>query len=300
MPRDDRKKSRQDPLVRAWAPQWNALSGVAALVELALAEDVGTGDMTTDALVDDDAMGRAVILAKETLVVAGLEVAETVFSLLDMEVEFLPACEDGDSLAPGAVLAEVEGRMRALLTGERTALNFLQRLSGVATQTRRFASQAGNLGVRVTDTRKTTPGWRVLEKYAVRVGGASNHRMGLFDGVLIKDNHIAACGGIAQAVEKARQNLHHLTRVEVETGTLDQVAEALDAGVDVIMLDNMDDETIAEAVQVISGRALVEVSGNVTGERLPTLALLGVDIVSAGALTHSARAMDISMRIRAI
>jgi len=300
MPRDDRKPSRPGPPARAWEPQWNALSGVASLVDLALSEDVGTGDMTTDALVDPEAMGLALIKAKEPLVVAGLAVAETVFSLLDPEAEFVPGCEDGDSLAPGAVLAEVTARMRALLTGERTALNFLQRLSGVATQARRFSSRAGNLGIRVTDTRKTTPGWRALEKYAVRVGGAANHRMGLFDGILIKDNHIVAAGGIAAAVEMARQNLHHLARVEVEAATLDHVAEALSAGADVIMLDNMDDETVAEAVQRIAGKALVEVSGNVTEERIPTLALLGVDIVSVGALTHSARAVDISMRVKGV
>ncbi|MBW1989079.1 MAG: carboxylating nicotinate-nucleotide diphosphorylase [Deltaproteobacteria bacterium] len=281
-----------------WSPQWEAVAGVEDLITLALAEDVGPGDVTTDVLVDPTATGTGKILAKEPLVAAGLPIAHRVFLRLDPDAEFCAHHQDGAMVEAGTVLATVSGNMRALLTAERTALNFLQRLSGVATCARHWAARAESLRIQVRDTRKTTPGFRVLEKYAVRVGGGKNHRMGLFDGVLIKDNHIAACGSIAKAVAKAREGLHHLLRVEVEAKTLSQVEEALSAGADVIMLDNMDDAMVAEAMEKISGRALVEVSGQVTPDRLAALSRLGVDFVSVGALTHSASAVDISMDIR--
>jgi nicotinate-nucleotide pyrophosphorylase (carboxylating) len=268
------------------------------LIDLALEEDIGSGDITTNHLVSPETPGMATVIAKESLVVAGLSVARCVFERLDGGVEFQPGVKDGDLVTPGTVLVTIQGRLAGLLTAERTALNFLQRLSGIATQVRNYMKLLENASVRLVDTRKTTPGWRVLEKYAVRVGGAANHRMGLFDGVLIKDNHIAACGGIAAAVARIRAQISHLTKIEVEASTLDEVRQALAAGADVIMLDNMDLPAIAESTAIIDGRALVEVSGMVTAERIQALAATGVDLISVGALTHSARAVDLSMIIK--
>ncbi len=268
------------------------------LIDLALEEDIGSGDITTNHLVAPQTPGMATVIAKEPLVVAGLAVARCVFERLDSRVAFQPGVSDGDLVTPGTVLVTIEGRLAALLTAERTALNFLQRLCGIATHVRNYMKLLENASVRLVDTRKTTPGWRVLEKYAVRVGGAANHRMGLFDGVLIKDNHIAACGGIAAAVARIRAQISHLTKIEVEASTLDEVRQALAAGADVIMLDNMDFPAIVEATAVIAGRALVEVSGMVTAERIQALAATGVDLISVGALTHSARAVDMSMIIK--
>ncbi len=268
-----------------------------SFIELALNEDIGPGDITTDNLIPSDSRGRGVIVAKQSLVLAGLDVAREVFVSLDPAVEFHPKFKDGDFIDKGATVIEIKGCLRTLLKGERTALNFLQRLSGIATHVRSFVDTFDNRNVRLVDTRKTTPGWRTLEKYAVRVGGAYNHRMGLYDGVLIKDNHIAVCGGIANAVEKIRKNISHLVKIEVEVDSLDQVREALDTGADVIMLDNMNLEKIREAVKLINGQALVEVSGMVKRDDVKTLADTGVDIISAGALTHSAVAVDLSMRI---
>lgn len=273
------------------------MHGVQHLIDIALAEDIGPGDITTDPLVGPEIAGEGVIVAKESLVLAGLDVARRVFETLDPEVNYSPAFADGDRVETGARVLTAKGRLRALLQGERTALNFLQRLSGIATHVRSFAEALAGRPVRLADTRKTAPGWRVLEKYAVRVGGARNHRMGLYDGILIKDNHIAVCGGVREAVNRARKSASHLVRIEVEVEDLAGVREALDAGADVIMLDNMEDERIQEAVGMIQGRALVEVSGGVTREDLTRLADLGVDIISSGALTHSARSVDLSMRI---
>jgi nicotinate-nucleotide pyrophosphorylase (carboxylating) len=272
-------------------------AGVRRLVDLALEEDIGSGDITTDALVAPEARASAVIVAKEPLVVAGLDLARYIFQLLDPDLRFEPTLSDGDSAAKGRHVVVLNGRQTALLTAERTALNFLQRLSGIATQARAYSERLGKSATRLVDTRKTTPGWRVLEKYAVRVGGAANHRMGLFDGVLIKDNHIAACGGITAAVTRIRSTVSHLTKIEVEAATLDQVREALAVGAEVIMLDNMDLPAIQAATALIAGRALVEVSGGVTAENLKALAAAGVDLISVGALTHSARAVDLSMNI---
>ena len=267
------------------------------LIDLALAEDIGTGDITTDAVVSPESMGRGKIVAKEEMILAGLDVARQVFLRLDPQTRFAASCHDGHSASAGQTVMEIEGRLAVLLQGERTALNFLQRLSGMATHVRRFVHMIGNRPVRLVDTRKTTPGWRVLEKYTVRVGGAHNHRVGLYDGVLIKDNHIAACGGITEAVERVRRQVSHLVRIEVEAADMDQVNEALAAGVEVIMLDNMDLTAIREAVAAIAGRAQVEVSGNVTEKTLGDLADTGVDIISVGALTHQATSVDLSMRI---
>jgi nicotinate-nucleotide pyrophosphorylase (carboxylating) len=267
------------------------------LIDMALAEDIGTGDITTDYLISRHSQGCGIIVAKEGIVLAGLDIAKTVFQRLDPMVRLQSAYEDGAEIVCGETVLHLEGNLRALLTAERPALNFLQRLSGIATHVRAYVKALSNSRVRLVDTRKTTPGWRVLEKYAVRMGGAHNHRMGLFDGVLIKDNHIAACGGIQQAVAAARKQISHLIKIEVEVSDLAGIHEALESGVDVIMLDNMDIAHIREAVSVIQNRAIVEVSGGITLKNLTDLAETGVDLISVGALTHSARAVDLSMRI---
>lgn len=277
----------------------NIMHTAQTLIEAALREDIGPGDITTDNLIDPEQVGVGEIIAKEFIVVAGLDVAKQVFEHLDPEVAFSSDYIDGDEINQSEIVATVEGKLTALLTGERTALNFLQRLSGIATNVRSYVCEIGNRHVRLVDTRKTTPGWRVLEKYAVRVGGAYNHRVGLYDGVLIKDNHIAAFGGIKPAVERIRNSVSHLIKIEVEVSNMNQAKEALDAGVEIIMLDNMDPAQVREAVKFIAGRATVEVSGGITRSNLALLADTGVDIISIGALTHAATCMDISMRIKA-
>lgn len=267
------------------------------LIDLAIAEDIGSGDITTDSLVPSDLAGRAVILAKEPLVLAGLETAQQVFSRFDEQTVFTATKAEGDQIKANETFIKLEGRLAALLKAERIALNFLQRLSGIATHVRAYVDAMGDSPVRLVDTRKTTPGWRVLEKYAVRVGGAANHRMGLYDGVLIKDNHIAACGGVKPAIDRARQDISHLVKIEVEVSSLEKAKQAVAAGAEVIMLDNMNVDEIQQAKAMIGQSALVEVSGNVTLDRLKELAETGVDLISIGALTHAARSVDISMRI---
>jgi nicotinate-nucleotide pyrophosphorylase (carboxylating) len=267
------------------------------IIDLALEEDIGTGDLTTEAAVSENVDGSARIQAKEPLVVAGTDVVRRVFERLQPDVCVSVDAADGTDVAAGQTVAVVEGRLRTLLTGERTALNFLQRLSGIATLVRSYVKELGTANVNLVDTRKTTPGWRVLEKYAVRVGGARNHRMGLYDGVLIKDNHIAACGGIRKAVERVRSRVSHLVKIEVEASRMDEVEEALSAGADVIMLDNMTLEQMRAAVGAINHRAIVEISGGVTRSELSTLADTGADLISVGALTHSARSVDLNMTI---
>ena len=273
-------------------------AAVHRLIDAALEEDIGSGDITTNFLIPPHAMSEASIVAKEDLVVAGLAVAKAVFQRLDPDVEFVANAADGQDVEKGSTVVKLIGRLSALLTGERTALNFMQRLSGIATNVRGYMRLIENHPVRLVDTRKTTPGWRVLEKYAVRIGGAANHRMGLYDAVLIKDNHIAGCGGIGPAVAAIRNRVSHLTKIEVEAATLAEVDDAIAAGADVIMLDNMDLEMIRQAVRKIDKQALVEVSGGVTQKDLKALAATGVDLISVGALTHSARAVDLSMRIK--
>jgi len=267
------------------------------LIDIALQEDVGPGDITTEALVDPELQGKAVIVAKERLVLAGLDVAQKVFNRLDPNTCCKSNYTDGAIVKNGTTVFEIEGKLRALLIGERTALNFLQRLSGIATCVHAYVKKLGSTSVSLVDTRKTTPGWRVLEKYAVRIGGAKNHRMGLYDGILIKDNHIAACGSIGRAVVLARARASHLMKIEVEVSNLTETMEALKAGADVIMLDNMEIGQIREAVRLIGGRAVVEVSGRVTTADLQELANAGVNLISVGALTHSAKSVDMSMRI---
>jgi nicotinate-nucleotide pyrophosphorylase (carboxylating) len=267
------------------------------LIGLALEEDIGPGDVTTNALIEPDRAATGIIFAKEPFILAGLHVAEEVFTNLDPGMSFDTTFQDGDRVENRDEILTVRGNCRAVLTGERTALNFLQRLSGISTLTRQYVDQVTGSKVRLTDTRKTTPGWRRLEKYAVKIGGADNHRFGLYDGVLIKDNHIMACGGIREAVDRIRNDRAHPLQIEVEVSDMNQVREALEKGVDIIMLDNMKPNDIHEAVTLIDGRALVEVSGGVTLETLVEAANTGVDIISIGALTHSARSVDISMRV---
>ena len=267
------------------------------IIDLAIDEDIGAGDITTDNLVTPDMHGKGIIIAKEQLVIAGLDVAKEVFLRFDPDIVFEPEYKDSDIIEEGKIGINIEGKLSALLKGERTALNFLQRLSGIATNVRSFVNELGNSSVRLVDTRKTTPGLRILEKHAVMAGGARNHRTGLYDGVLIKDNHIAVCGGINNAVERVRKKISHLVKIEVEVSNLAEVTEAIDAGADVIMLDNMDIQQIKDATGLIKGRALVEVSGMVKKDALKKLAGTGVDIISVGALTHAARSVDLSMRI---
>lgn len=262
-----------------------------------LKEDMPMGDITTDSTVPEDIDSKAYLIAKESGVIAGLDVVERVFELLDPTVVFDRKIEEGSLVQKGDIILEIDGNARALLKGERTALNILQRLSGIATKTREFADKIKDLPAKVVDTRKTTPGLRALEKYAVRIGGGSNHRFCLSDGVLIKDNHIAACGGIKNAVSNAKKAIPHTVKIEVETENLEQVREALESGADIIMLDNMSLELMGEAVKIINKKALVEASGNVDIDRIRDIALTGVDLISVGALTHSVKAMDISMRI---
>jgi nicotinate-nucleotide pyrophosphorylase (carboxylating) len=266
------------------------------LIDLAFQEDIGPVDVTTECLISAEAIGTGDIIAKEALVLAGLETARKVFSRLDPNAEFETPFEDGDRVAAGQSVLVIHGRQRALLMAERIALNFMQRLSGIATQVRSIVNQFAGFDVRIVDTRKTTPGWRVIEKYAVRVGGGTNHRMGLYDGVLIKDNHIAAVGGIQPAVSRVRNRISHLMKIEVEVSDLGQVREALTAGVDIIMLDNMNPDQIRKAMRIIDGQIPVEVSGGVRAKDLPALVKTGVQIISIGALTHSVRSVDMSMR----
>ncbi len=267
------------------------------LIELALEEDIGRGDVTTQALIPPEKKGAAQIRAKEPLVVAGLPVAARVFLKLDKELHFLPMAEEGQEVEAGAVLAQLRGPVASILTGERVALNFLMRLSGIATFTRRAVAAVKDFPVALVDTRKTTPGWRLLEKYAVRVGGGQNHRFGLYDGVLIKSNHLAAVGSVREAVRRAREKVHQLLKIEVEVTDIKGLEEALAAGADIVMLDNFDEATLAEAVRLAQGRAVLEASGGLTRERLPKVAATGVRFISMGALTHSAPAVDIHLRL---
>ena len=266
-------------------------------IEMALEEDVGLGDVTTQATVPADAEGTGRMWAKEPGVIAGLEVAAAVFEWLSPEVEFIPLVEEGASVERGDSLATIEGDLRSILTGERTALNFIQRLSGVATQTAALVAAITGTGVQVIDTRKTTPGLRMLEKYAVSLGGGANHRWALDSGVLIKDNHIIAAGGVTQALQAARAAAPHSLSLEIECKELGQVQEALDAGADIVMLDNMRGDILREALTTVNGRCKIEVSGGITLENIREVALPGVNWISVGALTHSVKAIDISLDI---
>jgi nicotinate-nucleotide pyrophosphorylase (carboxylating) len=267
------------------------------LIKLALREDIGIGDITSQAVVPADTMAKGVILSKSDGIIAGLDVAEEVFQILDPEVSFSRLVSDGDGIHSLQELGFAEGRAQSILTAERIVLNFLQRLSGIATLTSEYVRAASGHCAKIIDTRKTTPGWRALEKYAVRVGGGYNHRYGLYDAVLIKDNHIKAVGSVTEAVRRARERIPHTMKIEAEAKTLDQVREAVEAGADIIMPDNMDVKMMSEAVRLIGGKALVEASGGIRLEDISAVAATGVDLISVGALTNSAPPLDISMDI---
>ncbi|MFT9850324.1 carboxylating nicotinate-nucleotide diphosphorylase [Aneurinibacillus sp. REN35] len=266
-------------------------------IEMWLQEDIGFGDVTSLATVPEDLDGVGILYAKQDGVIAGLDVAQRVFTCLDASLVFSPKVMEGAFVEKGTMIAQVEGSVQSVLGGERLALNLLQRMSGIATLTRQYVEKArmASEKVRIVDTRKTTPGLRMLEKYAVTVGGGHNHRLGLFDAVMIKDNHIKAAGGIGAAVSFARQAIPHTMRVEVEVETLVQLEEAIGANPDIIMLDNMDLDTMREAVRRVDGRMIVEASGGVNLDTVQGIAATGVDIISVGSLTHSVSALDISL-----
>ena len=268
-------------------------------VAAALAEDLGTaGDITTDAIIPSDAEAEATIVARKEGVIAGLDLAEATFAALDPDMQFHRAVQDGARVEADAVLARVAGKTRALLTAERVALNFLGRLSGIATMTAAYVAAVEGTRARIACTRKTTPGLRALEKYAVRAGGGVNHRFGLYDAVLVKDNHIAAAGGLSNALGRLRTRIGHLVKIEVEVDTIDQLGEALAFPIDAVLLDNMDVAMLKEAVRLVAGRVKTEASGGVSLETVREIALSGVDLISVGALTHSATSLDLSLEWR--
>lgn len=267
-----------------------------SLIRLALQEDITSEDVSTNAVMPSAQPGEVELIAKEDGVIAGLDVYARVFTILDPETEVIFYCKDGDEVKSGQLMAVVRGDIRVLLSGERVALNYLQRMSGIATYTRQVANLLKGSHVTLLDTRKTTPNCRIFEKYAVRVGGGCNHRYNLSDGVLLKDNHIGAAGGITKAIQMAKEYAPFVRKIEIEVETLDQVKEAVEAGADIIMLDNMTPEMMREAVRLIDGRAQTECSGNITKENIAKICEIGVDFVSSGALTHSAPILDISMK----
>ncbi len=273
------------------------VSSIQNLIQLALTEDIGSGDITSNSVIPESAKAEALIISKSDGIIAGVDIACQVFHAVDKTIypEFFVS--DGDEIKRGQKLAIVFGSARSLLSAERTVLNFLQRLSGIATNTSKYVSAVSGYKAKIVDTRKTTPGWRVLEKYAVRVGGGNNHRFGLYDTVLIKDNHIAVCGSISKAVQMARKQIPFTMKIEVEVEDLDQVQSAIDSGADIIMLDNMSIEMMRQAVNLINGRAIVEASGGIRLDNVSAVAETGVDFISIGALTNSAMPLDISMDI---
>lgn len=274
------------------------INKINSLIESGLREDIGTGDITTNALIPDSMYTTATMTAKADGIIAGMDVARAVFTFLSPEIVWNPRVRDGDKIIKGDLLVEMSGPFRALLSGERLALNFLQRMSGIATMTSLFVSQIAGTDTKILDTRKTVPGLRILDKYAVKAGGGENHRIGLYDMVLIKDNHIKVAGGIRNAVAQIRSQVPPEIRIEVETTNMAEVLEALEVKADVIMLDNMTNEMMKECVAVINHQAKVEASGNMNLQRVSEVAATGVDYISIGALTHSVTALDISMNIK--
>jgi nicotinate-nucleotide pyrophosphorylase (carboxylating) len=276
-------------------------SQIEEIVDRALVEDLGWGDATTEAVIPSDQQGIASIIAKEEGILAGIDIANKVFQRVDPALKMDILIADGSQIKPGSIIAKVEGKVASILKAERVALNFLQRLSGIASGTNRYVKAVAGLPVRIMDTRKTTPGLRSIEKYAVRVGGGQNHRMNLGDGILIKDNHIAALRSsglsLKEIVVKARENVPKGLKFEVEIGTLQEGLEAVEAGADIIMLDNMNLEDMRQTVKMIHGRALIEASGGITLNKVRTVAETGVDFISIGALTHSVKALDISLEL---
>ena len=270
------------------------------LVRGALLEDLGrAGDLTTDSIVPVEVLARAALVARESGVVAGLDLAKLAFELIDPEIAVEVAANDGSVVAPGAVIARISGAARGILTAERTALNFLGHLSGIASVTASIVAAVQGTKAKIVCTRKTTPGLRAVEKYAVRAGGGANHRFGLDDALLIKDNHVAIAGGVVPALRRARAGVGHLVKIEVEVDTLDQLREALGEGADAVLLDNMSLEMLAEAVAIVDGRAITEASGRVTPKSAPSIAATGVDLISIGWLTHSAPVLDIGLDFEA-
>ena len=266
------------------------------IITKALQEDIGSGDITTNSTVPINTHIKGKFISKEQGIICGIEVVKKVFEIMNKDINLVIHKNDGDKVCFGDVIAEISGSARGILTGERVALNFLQRLSGIATRTSQFVNIISSTKAKIVDTRKTTPGLRILEKYAVTVGGGTNHRFNLSDGVLIKANHIKAAGGITGAITAAKNNIPHTIKIEVETETLEQVKEALNAGADIIMLDNMDIETMKKAINMIDKSALVEASGNMDEKDLRLIAEIGVDLISIGALTHTVKSLDISLK----
>lgn len=262
----------------------------------ALDEDRSSYDLTSEYLFDESHLSKAKLIAKEDGIISGVDVFERTFTLVDSDVHIKWYVFNGESIKRGQELAEIEGRTKSLLFAERTGLNFVQRLSGIATETRKYVQQVESYSTKIVDTRKTAPGMRVLDKRAVKDGGGHNHRFNLSDGILIKDNHIKASGGITQAIKKIKENVPHTLKIEVEVESIEGLMEAIDAGADIVMLDNMTDEMMGKAVAIANKKVLLEASGNMTLERVSSVAKLGVDIISVGALTHSVKALDISLR----
>ncbi len=267
------------------------------IVEQALLEDIGTGDITTEYIISSNLKAKGIIKTSEEGVVAGIDIACLVFKKLDSKINFQSKIKDGKKILPEEILAEITGSAQTILKGERVALNFLQRMSGIATITSKFCQEVKDFPVRIVDTRKTTPGLRILEKYAVRMGGGYNHRFGLYDAALIKDNHLALGGGVKSAIESVQKLIPHTIKIEVEVENLSQLEEALKMRVDIIMLDNIDLDTMKEAVKMAKGKALIEASGGIILEKVREVAQTGVDLISVGALTHSVKSLDISLEI---
>lgn len=269
---------------------------VEPLIEGALREDITNEDVSTNSVMPEAKKGEADLLCKQDGIICGLQIFTRVFTMLDPDTEVELYVKDGEAVKNGQLMAKVRGDMRVILCGERTALNYLQRMSGVATMAREMSDSLEGTGIKLLDTRKTTPNNRIFEKYAVKTGGGNNHRLNLSDGVMLKDNHIGAAGGVAKAVKMAKEYAPFVRKIEVETENIDMVREAVEAGADIIMLDNMDHDQMKEAVELIAGRAEIEISGNVTKEKIAQIADLGVDYISSGALTHSAPILDISLK----
>lgn len=268
------------------------------IIKTALIEDMNNGDITTENLIDIGSLSTAEMLVKEDGVIAGLDVAKNVFEFVDSEILFEKLVVDGSKVKKGDIIARIKGSTRAILMAERTALNILQRMSGIATITNLFVEKARSYGVRVVDTRKTTPGLRVLEKEAVLLGGGHNHRFNLSDAVMIKDNHIAASGGISKAIKTIREKISHTTKIEVEVETIEGLKEAIECKADIIMLDNMSNEDMTEAAKINNKEAILEASGNMSLERIEDVCKTGIDVISVGAITHSVKALDISLNIK--
>ena len=269
---------------------------VEPLIESALREDITNEDVSTNSVMPEAKKGEADLLCKQDGIICGLQIFTRVFMMLDPDTEVELYVKDGEAVKNGQLMSKVRGDMRVILCGERTALNYLQRMSGVATMAREMSDSLEGTGIKLLDTRKTTPNNRIFEKYAVKTGGGNNHRLNLSDGVMLKDNHIGAAGGVAKAVKMAKEYAPFVRKIEVETENIDMVREAVEAGADIIMLDNMDHDQMKEAVELIAGRAEIEISGNVTKEKIAQIADLGVDYISSGALTHSAPILDISLK----